>query len=144
MRIGLLWFISLLVGAAGCKSAPSSPAPSVPIRASACPGGSATGEWSGTETGLAGNWTFAGTLWQEGTKLRGTLRWNNTDDGSVSDLEVEGSVQCDTRTFTLCTVKATNQFGEPASSSFSGSLSPNFASMSATWDNGGKLTAQKR
>jgi hypothetical protein len=103
-----------------------------------------TGEWSGTEAGTAGNWTFAGTLWQDGAKLSGRLRWNNTDNGTIADLALEGSIQCDLRTFALHTVNSTNQFGVPATNGFTGTLSPDFIDMTATWDNGGKVTARKR
>jgi hypothetical protein len=70
--------------------------------------------------------------------------WTNANDGSVGDLDVEGSVQCASRAFSLCTVHSNNQFGAPATSCFAGILSPDFASMTATWDNNGKVTAQKR
>jgi len=143
MRTCLLWCTSLLVVAAGCGTT-QSPKPSTPVGTSACTGGSATGEWSGTGAGPAGHVTGTGTLWQDGTKLSGTFRWNNTDQNSAWDHTVEGSVQCDSRVFTLHTVNIGNQ--GLSTWSISGGFSPDFASMTGTWnvDGGGKFTANKR
>ncbi len=127
----------------GCTSA-QSPGSSTPVGVSACAEGKATGQWSGTATGPTGHWTFVGTFWQDGTKLRGKVRSSNTDDSGMAQIDIEGSIDCSTRAFTLHGVNTVNQYGERTLTSFSGSLSADFASMTATWDNVGKVTAKKR
>jgi hypothetical protein len=76
--------------------------------------------------------------------VTGRFRWNKLDDGSSFYLDVAGNVQCDTRAFTLRTVNSVNRYGEPESGGFTGRFSPDFASMTATWDNGCTLSAKKR
>ncbi len=142
MRTIFLLLASLCVLVLGCRtgqSASSSPAAEV----AACPEGNATGQWSGTETGVQGDWAFTATIWHEGTTLKAKSWWNNIDDGATFDLEFAGAIQCATRAFILRTVNSTDRNGVPATSTITGSLGPDFATMIGTWDGGGKLTGKK-
>jgi hypothetical protein len=138
MRMNLLMCIFLW--AVGCRTF----APSTPIGAAVCPGGSASGEWSGSGADAAEHYAFSGSLLQEGTKLRGLFVWRNTAGGSPAyDATVEGDIQCNSRSFTVRTVSIGVNAGY--SPIYEGSFSPDFTSMTGTYNpGGGRFTAAKK
>jgi hypothetical protein len=139
MRKFIVLAVSLMISACAAKQTP-------PTNAAGCPGGTASGEWAGTGTDNTGNWIFAGTLRQEGTRLTGTFAWNNTQNGSSAKDEVEGTVQCETGALTMRTVKMSEQVGTTAATVYTANFSPDFATMTGTWDvgGGGKFTAARK
>lgn len=139
MRLNTLLCTSVLL-AAGCQpAAPAakSPAPQVAASPGGCPGGSATGQWSGTGIDSTGHWTFSLDLHQNGANLDGTFAWKNTDNGSSAHDHVAGTVQCDTRAFNVHTVKLAGKSGTVSPATYKGTFGPGFTSLTGTWDVGG-------
>jgi len=140
MRKLVVVSISFLISA--CATKTQTPA----TNPAGCPGGDASGEWTGTGTDSAGNWAFTGSLRQQGTKLSGTLLWNNTSTGASAKDDVEGTVQCETGAMMLQTLSIANQVGTVAGTVYNGNFSPDFAKLTGTWvvGGGGTFTAAKK
>ncbi len=139
MKTCILGWVSLFCVAVGCKTAMPAPSSSPVGGAGACATGNATGEWSGTGKGAAGNFAITATIWQDGSRVTIAARWNNTEQNTFWNHTFEGSIRCDSRTFMVHAVNENPRW------EVSGSLSADFATLTGSWtaDGGGEFTASK-